>query len=121
MHSQGLCLARGKQFGRDVFRVLAQIGVPRIVPLRLGGQAIAFSYTFVLERRLYAHKLAFDPRLGRHSPGVLNVLDTLALAAEEGLTRVEFLGGAGRFQGERCEPLPAPLEGGGRTTSAVWL
>lgn len=119
--TSGFVTDRGKQFERAALRVLAQIGVPRIVLLRLDGQAIAFSYTFVLERRLYAHKLAFDPRLGRHSPGVLNVLDTLALAAEEGLTRVEFLGGAERFKVELADRFEPLYEGIGMTNGAVGL
>src|SRR5205814_5860327 len=88
--TSGFVTDRGKQFERAALRVLAQIGVPRIVLLRLDGQAIAFSYTFVLERRLYAHQLAFDPRRARHSPGALNVLATPALAAEDRFPRAAF-------------------------------
>jgi CelD/BcsL family acetyltransferase involved in cellulose biosynthesis len=70
---------------------------------------------------MYAHKLAFEPALGRHSPGVLNVPDTLAFASEEGLTRVEFLGGAERFKVELSDRLNPLYEGVGLTRGAVGI
>jgi CelD/BcsL family acetyltransferase involved in cellulose biosynthesis len=98
----------GKRFQRAGLRALAEIDVPRIVTLKLDGRPIAFHYYFFLERRMYVHRLAFDPALGRFSPGLINTLDTLAVAAAEGATRVEFLGGAERYKlelADRLEPL----------------
>jgi CelD/BcsL family acetyltransferase involved in cellulose biosynthesis len=57
---------------------------------------------------MYVHRLGFDPAYGRYSPGLVNTLDTIETAAGEGLTRVEFLGGAERYKQEladRFEPL----------------
>ncbi len=57
---------------------------------------------------MYVHRLAFDPSLSRYSPGLVNTLDTLQIASDEGLTRVEFLGGGERYKREladRFEPL----------------
>jgi CelD/BcsL family acetyltransferase involved in cellulose biosynthesis len=57
---------------------------------------------------MYVHRLAFDPSLSRYSPGLVNTLDTIQIASDEGLTRVEFLGGAERYKlelADRFEPL----------------
>jgi CelD/BcsL family acetyltransferase involved in cellulose biosynthesis len=99
---------RGRDFERDVLRALAGDDVPRIVTLRLDGRAIAFHYSFVLGTCMYAHKLAFEPAIARHSPGVVNLLDTLAYASDEGIQRFEFLGGGERYKlelADRLEPL----------------
>jgi CelD/BcsL family acetyltransferase involved in cellulose biosynthesis len=57
---------------------------------------------------MYVHSLAFDPEYARFSPGQVTTLDTIAVAAEEGALRVEFLGGAERYKVEladRVEPM----------------
>jgi len=98
----------GKRFHRAALRALAPLDVPRIVTLRVGGRAVAFHYFFVLELTMYVHRLAFDPELGRYSPGLLNTLDALEAAAAEGVQRVEFLGGTERYKlelADRFEPL----------------
>jgi CelD/BcsL family acetyltransferase involved in cellulose biosynthesis len=106
----GSCFATsaGRRFHRAVVERLAEIEVPRIVTLRLDGRAIAFHYYFALAGSMYVHRLAFDPALGRYSPGLVNTLDAIEAAAREGLTRVEFLGGDERYKVEladRFEPL----------------
>jgi CelD/BcsL family acetyltransferase involved in cellulose biosynthesis len=53
--------------------------------------------------RVYLHRLAFDPAFSRCSPGLVNALDSLRVAAEEGATRVEFLGGAERYKVELAD------------------
>jgi CelD/BcsL family acetyltransferase involved in cellulose biosynthesis len=87
---------------------LAAIDVARIVTLRVGGRAVAFHYFFALEGTMYVHRLAFDPALARFSPGLVNTLDAIAAASEEGLTRVEFLGGDERYKLELADGF-APL------------
>jgi len=94
----GLVTATGKRFNRAVVRALAQIDTTRIVLLKIDGRPIAFSWYFLLEGRTFLHRLAFDPAFGRYSPGLVNALDSLELAAEEGATRVEYLGGAERYK-----------------------
>jgi CelD/BcsL family acetyltransferase involved in cellulose biosynthesis len=104
----GFVTATGKRFNRAVLRALAELDATRIVLLKIDGRPIAFCWYFVLERRAYLHRLAFDPAFGRFSPGLVNVLDSLELAAEEGMIRAEFLGGAERYKVElsdRFEPL----------------
>jgi CelD/BcsL family acetyltransferase involved in cellulose biosynthesis len=57
---------------------------------------------------MYVHRLAFDPALGRYSPGLVNTLDALEWAGEEGLELVEYLGGDERYKlelSDRLEPL----------------
>jgi CelD/BcsL family acetyltransferase involved in cellulose biosynthesis len=98
---------------------LADIDVPRIVTHKVDGRAIAFHYYFALQGRMYLHRVAFDPAFARFSPGLLNILDTLEIGAAEGLTHVEFLGGAERYKlelADRMEPLYLGL---GLANSAV--
>jgi CelD/BcsL family acetyltransferase involved in cellulose biosynthesis len=52
---------------------------------------------------MYLYRIAFDPAFGRFSPGLVNTLDALEFAAGEGLTRVEFLGGADRYKVELAD------------------
>jgi CelD/BcsL family acetyltransferase involved in cellulose biosynthesis len=98
----------GRIFHRAALRPLAELDVARIVTLKLDDRPIAFHYYFALERRMYVNRIAFDPEFGRHSPGLINTLDALQVAADEGATRVEFLGGAERYKldfADRLEPL----------------
>jgi CelD/BcsL family acetyltransferase involved in cellulose biosynthesis len=100
--------AAGRRFEEAALLRLAAHDVPRIVTLRLDGRPIAYNYYFALGGRMIGHRTAFDPALARFSPGLLNLLDTLAAAAAEGLTTAEFLGGAERFKtvlADRPEPL----------------
>ena len=104
----GFVTPTGMRFHRAAIQRLAELDVPRIVTLRLDGRAIAFHYFLALEGCMYVHRLAFDPALSRYSPGLVNTLDTLQIASDEGLTRVEFLGGAERYKlelADRFEPL----------------
>jgi CelD/BcsL family acetyltransferase involved in cellulose biosynthesis len=93
----------GKRFHRAAIDLLAELDVPRIVLLKLDGRAIAFHYYLVLEGRMYVHRLGFDPELARLSPGLVNTLDAIEAAAAEGVTRVEFLGGAERYKVELAD------------------
>jgi CelD/BcsL family acetyltransferase involved in cellulose biosynthesis len=104
----GFATPVGRRFNQAVLKALAPKGIPRIVTLRLDGRAVAFHYYFALANAMYVYRLAFDPALGRFSPGLVNTLDALAAADEEGLERVEFLGGDERYKlelADRLEPL----------------
>ena len=96
----GFATPEGRRFQREAIAALAELDVPRIVLLKLDGHAVAFHYYFAFAGRMYVHRLAFDPDLARFSPGLVNTLDTIEAAADEGLTRVEFLGGAERYKTE---------------------
>jgi CelD/BcsL family acetyltransferase involved in cellulose biosynthesis len=111
--------SHGREFHRAAIRELAALDIPRIVTLRLDGRAIAFHYYLAFERRMYVHRLAFDPALGRYSPGLVNTLDAIQTAAEEGLTYVEYLGGAERYKADLSDR-PDPLyQGIGMTGNAL--
>jgi CelD/BcsL family acetyltransferase involved in cellulose biosynthesis len=99
----GLVTATGKAFNRAANRGLAELGASRIVSLLIDGSAVAFAWHFVLRDRVYLHRMAFDPEFSRCSPGLVNALDSLRIAAEEGATRVEFLGGAERYKVELAD------------------
>ena len=106
----GSCFATpaGQRFNRSVLRRLAAQDVARITLLQLDGRAIAFHYWFAMAGCMYVHRLAFDPAVGRFSPGLVNTLDAIEAAGEEGLTRVEFLGGDERYKVELADGF-APL------------
>ena len=95
--------SRGQRFHRSALLALAGLGIPRIVLLTLDGRAIAFHYYFAFQGRMIVHRLGFDPTFARYSPGLVNTLDTIEAAAAEGLTRVEFLGGAERYKVELAD------------------
>jgi CelD/BcsL family acetyltransferase involved in cellulose biosynthesis len=114
----GFATEVGRRFHRAVLRRLEAIDVPRIVTLRVDGRAVAFHYWFALEGGMYVHRLAFDPEVGRFSPGLVNTLDAIESAAEEGLTRVEFLGGGERYKLELADGF-APLYHGYGVASGV--
>ena len=104
----GFVTPTGMRFNREALRALAGVDVARIVTLEVDGHAIAFAWYIALERRMYLYRTAFDPAFAHCSPGLVNTLNLLEIAAAEGLTRVEFLGGAERYKVEfadRFEPL----------------
>jgi CelD/BcsL family acetyltransferase involved in cellulose biosynthesis len=104
----GFATPVGRRFHHASARALAPLDVPRIVTLKIDGRPIAFHYYLVLEGRMYVHRIAFDPAFGRFSPGTINTLDAIEIAAGEGATRVEFLGGAERYKlelADHFEPL----------------
>jgi CelD/BcsL family acetyltransferase involved in cellulose biosynthesis len=103
----------GRRFHRSALLALAELDVARIVLLTLDGRAIAFHSYLALEGSMYVHRLGFDPALARHSPGLVNTLDTIETAAAEGLTRVEYLGGAERYKLELCDGFDPVFEGFG--------
>jgi CelD/BcsL family acetyltransferase involved in cellulose biosynthesis len=108
----GFATPSGRRFNRDALAALARDDIPRIVLLRLDGRAIAFHYFLVFEQRMYVYRLGFDPELARYSPGLVNTLDALEWAGEEGVERVEYLGGGERYKlelADRLEPMQQGL------------
>jgi CelD/BcsL family acetyltransferase involved in cellulose biosynthesis len=101
----GFATPVGRSFHHATVQALAKLDVPRIVTLKIDGRAVAFHYYLVLEGRMYVHRIGFDPAFGRLSPGVINTLDAIETAAAEGVTRVEFLGGAERYKVELADHL----------------
>ncbi|MGI8573293.1 MAG: GNAT family N-acetyltransferase [Solirubrobacteraceae bacterium] len=98
----------GMRFHRAALLAMSEIDAPRIVTLRLDGRAIAFHYYFKAFDTMFVHRLGFDPEFARYSPGLVNTLDALAVASDEGARRVEFLGGGERYKlelADRLEPM----------------
>jgi CelD/BcsL family acetyltransferase involved in cellulose biosynthesis len=116
--ASGFATPTGRSFHRAALQALAPSGVARIALLRVGGQAVACNYFFVLRDRMYFHELAFDPAFARWSPGQITTLDTLAAAAAEGVERVEFLGGAERYKLELADRFEPLYQGLGLTSGA---
>ena len=94
-------------------RRLADDGVLELVMMRVDGRPAAFHYFFALDGTMFVHRLAFDPALARCSPGLVATLETLRTASEEGLTRVEFLGGDERYKLELADHLEPLYQGFG--------
>jgi CelD/BcsL family acetyltransferase involved in cellulose biosynthesis len=104
----GFATPTGMRFHREAILALAEQDIPRIVTLELDGRPIAFHYYLAFAETMYVHRLAFDPALSRLSPGVLTTLEAVRVASEEGLRRVEYLGGDERYKlefADRVEPL----------------
>ncbi len=104
----GFTTPTGLQFHRAALRALAALDIPRIVTLKLDGRAVAYHYYFALAGRMYVHNLGFDPAFAEYSPGLLATLEAIKAGATEGLSRVEFLGGAERYKlalADRLEPM----------------
>jgi CelD/BcsL family acetyltransferase involved in cellulose biosynthesis len=99
---------RGRAFQRAAARRLGDTGVLRMVMMRVDGKPAAFHYFFELGSTMYVHRLAFDPALSRFSPGLVSTLETLRVASDDGMKRVEYLGGGERYKlelSDRLEPL----------------
>jgi CelD/BcsL family acetyltransferase involved in cellulose biosynthesis len=104
----GFVTPTGKRFHRAGLLRLAELDVPRLVTLRVDGVAIAFALSLHLSGRAYGVTMAFDPAYARFGPGLEAKLQSLELAAREGITRIELLGAAAehkqRFT-DRFEPV----------------
>ena len=104
----GFATDSSRTFNSAALAAFAALDAARIVTLKLDGRAIAFYYHLALAGRMYGYRVAFDPDFARFSPGLLALLDAFEWAAEEGLDRVEHLGGNERFKmqlADRLEPL----------------
>lgn len=113
----GFTSAVGRRFNRAAIQALAALDAARIVTMKIDGRPVAFHYYLAFERRMYVHRLGFDPAFGRFSPGVINTLDAIENAAAEGATRVEFLGGAERYKVELADRLEPLYQGFGLAAS----
>jgi CelD/BcsL family acetyltransferase involved in cellulose biosynthesis len=109
----GFATPTSRRFHHATAKALAPLDVPRIVTLKIDGRPVAFHYYLALEGRMFVHRIAFDPAFARFSPGVINTLDAIEAAAAEGVTRVEFLGGAERYKLELADHLEPLYQGFG--------
>jgi CelD/BcsL family acetyltransferase involved in cellulose biosynthesis len=93
----------GKRFTRAVMPGLVELDASRIVLMKIDGRAIAFSWYLLIEGHVFLHRLGFDPAYSRFSPGMVNALDSIEIAANEGAVKAEFLGGAERHKLELAD------------------
>jgi len=89
---------KGMTFNREALRVLAEDDISRILTLRLDDRAIAFTYYFLICKRMYRYRDGWDPAYARFGPGILTELVSIERASEEGATVVEHLGGTERYK-----------------------
>lgn len=88
-----------RAFHRAAIEALADDDVARILLIRVNRAAVAFVWYFVLARRMYIYRLAYDPSIGRHSPGTMAVLEALRAGIEqERVETVEFLRGLDTYK-----------------------
>jgi CelD/BcsL family acetyltransferase involved in cellulose biosynthesis len=104
----GLLSPEGASFYRSALLRLAEQDVPRVLTLRLDGSPVASNVYLRLPRTLYGLVMAFDPAFARYSPGSEALYSALENAANEGVTRAEFLGAATGYKqrfSDRVEPI----------------
>lgn len=76
----------------DFGRRAAAEGRLRLAFLTIGGEDAAMQIMGLWDGALWLHKIGYDERFAKASPGMLLLLDVVREAAEAGLDRVEFLG-----------------------------
>jgi CelD/BcsL family acetyltransferase involved in cellulose biosynthesis len=106
----------GREFHRAVLPRLAALGIPRILLLRSEGRVVAFQYWLAYRGSMVSCRRAFDPTFSRFSPGLLTMLHALEDASEDGLTRVEFLGGPEPYKLEFSDGFEPLYQGLGLAT-----
>lgn len=98
----------GSAFRKAALLRLARQDIPRLVMLRLDGQAVAFVINLMYERTSYGVTMGFDPEFAAYRPGRETLLCSLEAAADEGAERVEFLGADAPYKrtfADRYEPV----------------
>lgn len=108
--------AAGHAFHRAALPRLAELGLARILLLRSQGRVVAFQYWLAYRGSMISTRRAFDPSFRSFSPGILTMLHALEDASEEGLTRVEFLGGPEPYKLEFCDDFEPLHQGIGFAT-----
>lgn len=74
-------------------RAMAEDGSARLGTLRVDGRLVAFGYYLVVGEVAWMYRCAFDPALAAGQPGIQLLLRCLDEASDEGVRRVEFMGG----------------------------
>jgi CelD/BcsL family acetyltransferase involved in cellulose biosynthesis len=104
---------QGHAFHRAVLPRLAALDMARILLLRSEGRVVAFQYWLAYRGSMISNRRAFDPSFSSFSPGILTMLQALEDASEEGLTRVEFMGGPEPYKLEFCDGFEPLYQGVG--------
>ena len=94
-------------FFERVARAFAPRGWLRVDLLEVGDRAVASTFSFELEGRLYLYNSAYEPEAARLSPGFVLASLLLESAIERGLTMFDFLRGPERYKYQLgAEPVP---------------
>jgi CelD/BcsL family acetyltransferase involved in cellulose biosynthesis len=91
------------RFYRDVAAWAAAAGWLQLGFVRVGGRAVAFSYSLVVGDTCHVVKVGFDPEFGRYAVGKLLTREAIRRAFEQGLAVYDFLGGEDRYKLEWTE------------------
>ena len=85
----------------------ASLGWLRLDTLSIGDRAIASTFSFQYDNTFYLYNSAFDPELGRLSPGYVLVSQLIEDAIEQGVQQFDFLRGPERYKYQfGARPLP---------------
>jgi CelD/BcsL family acetyltransferase involved in cellulose biosynthesis len=95
-------------FFERVAHAFAPIGWLRMDFLEIGDRAIASSFGFELDDRFYLYNSAYEPELGRLSPGLVLVSELVKGAISSNTSVFDFLRGPERYKyqlGAQAVPL----------------
>ncbi|HXV02844.1 MAG TPA: GNAT family N-acetyltransferase [Gaiellaceae bacterium] len=109
--TSGFSSPTGRAFHRAAVARLAPTGVPRLVLIRVGEQAVAYNLYLQLDRMFCGVTMAFDPEYAKYAPGTEALLSTLETAAAEGVERAEFLGAATDYKQRLADGVDPIYEG----------
>ena len=87
-----------ERFYHDVARWAAAAGWLQLGFVRVGGRAVAFSYSIVLGDTCHVVKVGFDPEFARYAVGKLLTREAICRAYDQGLAVYDFLGGEDRYK-----------------------
>ena len=90
---------------------LAGDGVLRIVLMRVARKSRGVPLLLRAGGRDGRAPSRLRPELARYSPGLVATLETIRLASDDGMRRVEFLGGGERYKLELADHLEPLSEG----------
>jgi CelD/BcsL family acetyltransferase involved in cellulose biosynthesis len=93
-----LCDPPLERFCTDYGAKAADLGILRILILRVGSKPIAAAMALQYARRLWVLKQGYDEAWAPCAPSILLGHDTIRYACEQGLASYEFLGSAEKFQ-----------------------
>jgi CelD/BcsL family acetyltransferase involved in cellulose biosynthesis len=93
-----LCDSRIERFCNDYGAKAAELGILRVLVLRVGAVPISAAMAVEYGGRLWGLKQGFDERWSPVAPSILLAHDSFRYCCERGLAAYEFLGAAEKFQ-----------------------
>ncbi|HWL64504.1 MAG TPA: GNAT family N-acetyltransferase [Actinomycetota bacterium] len=95
------------EFFKRIADCFASLGWLRLDTLSIGDRALASTFSFQYDNTFYLYNSAFDPTIGRLSPGYILVSQLIEDAIEGGVRRFDFLRGPERYKYQfGARPLP---------------